>query len=164
MDQRSAYTWDRACGVRYPLSRVVPPDRGDKMLAAMVTADAEIRAGGFPRLFETFDERLDLAAEGFRYFGLTEIADALTSLAAGRRRYGAFPDRLDIVGSVGMVARAFRHCGVPGTGDRSVDELLALAARHYLDEISPTLEEHFAAYFADNREDFAPPGHPSTWG
>ncbi len=129
----------------------------------MVTADAEIRAGGFARLFDAFDDRLDLAAEGYRYFGVLDVADALTAMAAGRRRYGAFPDRLDIIGAVGLVSRAFRRLGVPGTAELSVVEMLEVAGTHYLDRVSPTLEGAFEAHFEAHRDEYAPPGHPSTW-
>jgi hypothetical protein len=163
VDQRAAYTWDRACGVRFPLGRVDPPELGDKMLSAMVTADAEIRSGGFSQLFVAFDQRLDVAAEAYRYFGVIDVADALTAMAAARRRHGSFPDAIDVVGGRNMVSRAFRHLGVPGTGNQEVSELLDIATRHYLNRISPQLAEVFAAHFAESRQDYALPGHPSTW-
>jgi hypothetical protein len=142
---------------------VQPPDVGDRMLSAMVTADAEIRRGGFSALFDAFDDRLDLAAEAYRYYGLGDIADALTVMASGRRRHGAFPDRIDVVGAGTLVARAFRRLGVPGAGGLDVAEMLEMATAAYLDRTSPRLSEVFTEHFARDRDQYAPPGHPSTW-
>lgn|GEM_PF-6577426 len=161
MGQLRGHLWERAARSGSLLGGPTPPVVGDRMLAAVVAADAFVTLGGVLHLFDAAATRLGEVAEGYRYYRFGRMADFVEQLdlRLEGRMLSEVGDR-DPAERRAVLVRSLPALGLVVRSGAPCEEVGEVLDLWYFTSVGPQIFERFSRHLEREPGAYAPPHHP----